>query len=608
MALMTAVAGCASSNGADAWAAKREAQRQADRWDNRLVPVDDPRVTEMGPIAVDGREVVVRTRPLWFANGKPAWREDAYLNEFIREVDGPCYELVDAVTGDVLLPADFWTIVVVPEQGVFVKTPDDRLAMRPSIPEEEMRNVRTPWKRFDLDTGDLVESDVYYAGRTRDRFAETAFDPRREVAVIQRYDDASDEDRRLTQARFVPPIGSEAEATTVTRINGEPQYLNLQSIGQFTMLRRTDEDGTPMTMLLVDEVTPWVEHSGETRTFDLWVPPSGQTPDGLSGRRMLGLRAPGTADEDNLWLLLGDDGMFGAPDGAVGFRPIDAFDDAFGYEVTHRWLMHWAEPRADGTTWELLGPGLETLASQQRFRDVVSMRGPYYDVQAGGVLNFKTFAAVQPLAGDWRIYEIEALAKVGETDGRPTTLAERLDEVPGRLMWLAQQEGARVEARRRQAIEQAFQAALAGSKWQEAFQAGVQRGGDSMARIARTMSRPSINFLKQLYQMSPPEHQPEIARIGNAMQSINNREAEAFRLRQILERQRQQQIRAQRKIDLEQNRRRAFVFDPGRYRPGRAVMPARDHMSPAARRRYQQNISYSQHAINMGWQSPYHFD
>jgi hypothetical protein len=31
-------------------------------------------------------------------------------------------------------------------------------------------------------------------------------------------------------------------------------------------------------------------------------------------------------------------------------------------------------------------------------------------------------------------------------------------------------------------------------------------------------------------------------------------------------------------------------------------------MSPAARRRYQQNISYSQHAINMGWQSPYHFD
>lgn len=91
--------------------------------------------------------------------GPPARLVSRESHAAIRALDGSPWALLDADTGAEILPLDFWDIVAIPGEAVYVRTPVDRLRL-PGRTEP----ASEAWKRLDVHTGELLDTDVAWAG------------------------------------------------------------------------------------------------------------------------------------------------------------------------------------------------------------------------------------------------------------------------------------------------------------------------------------------------------------------------------------------------------------------------------------------------------------
>lgn len=621
--LALALAACASGPAARP-AASATTPRTADAtrasrvWRDRLVtPGDDSgrEVRDYGPFEVDGRRLLLRCHPVRTHSVSPDGRSAALApveypgapgGDVLTPFDGQPWALVDAESGAEVLPLDYQFIVPVPGEVVYVLPAAERLRTRPSVTRGAPAEVAR-WKTLDLRSGALLDSDVAYAGGLRPSRArlsyERDFDPLSDAVLLQRIAPRGADGDARSSVEVIPPPGSVASRTALARVPGSALRPRGEHAGDFVVFNALDAEGAPETHLLLNDGTPWAVHPGTARAFRTeWAPFDAER--GLldeAEREFLALHAPGTGELDDLWWILDERGVFGAPAGALGFRPLDVSTRTAGQPTSkaHRWLMRLAEPDARGCRWELRGPHFSELKGETRCMDAQTFAGSYWDDDARVVQ--RDFLALQYGPERWSAYRLPHLPRADGESGEVYATASSLANLVTRVEVLARRDQewhaerlARLEEERRAALERAWQAALARSAWDRANELAAQRGGDSYVLLALAIDRPSAWLLERALADASPEQRPAVVtKRDTALARYANEAAETARRRAEVERQ----IAA--------------------YAQSRSVAPARasgsifsstsgrkdwvDTLSPAARRAWDRRGSYSQHKVNMGW-------
>lgn len=599
--------------------------RRDNHWEKRLLKDDSTgrdQVIDYGPVTVDGRHIIVRKHPIQHFEAMEgggnqalwhAYYPGAPVNDELKRWDGDPYELVDADTGETLLPLDFWHVMAVPGRAVYVRTPEERLANRPSLKASKSRERGDlPWHTLDLDTGDLSPSDVYFVGSMNpERENATVgreYDPLVDPVALHRVDPSSAPDQPLTVVEILPPPDSVLERTVTTRVIGRPHERLNTTAGRFDVLDRLGEDGVPAIRLLADGITVWHDSPGESRLFQAFWHRVDPESKGFKTRRYLGLRSPGSTVDDDLWLLLDEFGRFGAPEGVVGFRPLNTSSGptvGTWYPV-QRWLMRYAEAQADGAVWEMRDPTLGELASEQRYRDYRIFRGLHWDtvgLDENHGIEERSYMAVEQPNGKWVTRKIGSPppgarkydAIMCTTDTLESAKAEitrtALKRKAGHKAAMAR----KLERKRERDFENAFRE----RNWSRAQMLAYERGSDALYRVATSMPRPSAAFLRSAAERCAESQAMELRAMAVAEEKRYAAQVAAYRARQ-LENERQQE---------EARRRQAARSRSTGYSAPRSYLAAPSTgPSYEAQQRYKRNSSYSPHARNMGWQSPYDFD
>lgn len=602
--------------------AKASAQRDANRWEQRLVKGDGDPWIDYGPVTVGGRSLIVRRHPLQhyrpMANGAEEALPDAYyegapVNGTLKRWDGDPYELIDADTEKSILSMDFWHIMAVPGKAVYVRTPEERLANRPSLKGSKSRDRGDkPWHILDVQTGELRPSDVYFVGSMNPEREEKTvgrdYDPLVDPVALHRVDPGSAVGQPLTEIEILPPPKSVLERTVTSRVVGRPHARLNRTAGRFDVLERLEEDGSPSIRLLADGITTWLDTPGESRLFNsYWIDPDPERKE-TGELKYLGLRSPGTTEVDDLWLLLDEYGRFGAPEGVVGFRPLCtfSFESTGVWHSTHRWILRFAEPQADGAVWEMRGPAMEELANQQRYLDFAVFQGLHWDtvgLDENHKIEESPYLAVRELDGQWLTRRLgnPPPGKRKYDSVLSTTDSLELAKAEVTRTALAREAGHEDYVRRKleRKRERDFENALYGRDWRRAMQLSYGRGGDAMYRVGTSMPRPPADFLRSAASVATEDQAMELRALAVAEEERYAAEVAAHRAQQLEQQRIQEETRRQ-----QVSRSRSTGYSA----PRSYLAPAPSGPSYEAQQRYKRNSSYSPHARNMGWQSPYDFD
>ena len=595
--------------------------RSEDLWKRRLVQSDTDPFVDYGPVTVDGRKLIVRRHPIQqyrpLSAGasealRPAIYPGAPVNEKITRSDGDPYELIDADTGESILAMDFWHIMAVPGKAVYVRTPEERLANRPSLRTiERHQRGSKPWHILDVRTKRLSPSDVYFVGSMNpERENKTAgrdYDPLVDPVALHRVDPASAVGQPLTVIEILPPPESVFERTVTTRVVGRPHARLNKTAGRFDVLARLDENGAPAIRLLADGITNWLDTAGESRLFkSYWTYPDPERKE-TKQLKCLGLRSPGTTEAEDLWLLLDEYGRFGAPQGVVGFRPLCtfSFESTGVWHSTHRWLMRYALPQEDGALWEMRGPAMEALPNDQRYLDLTVFTGLNWDT-VGLDENHKIeeipYLSVKDLQGQWQTRKL-ASPPPGKRkyDGiLSTTASIELAKADLAKTAFARKSGHAEALKRKLRLkrERDFEEALRSRGWSRAMQLAYELGPDAMYRAGTTMPRPPAKFLRAAAEVATEARAMELRALAVAQEERYAAAVAAHRAQQLYEQRRQEEVR-----QMHINRSRSSGYtEPRSYIAAPPSGPSYE-----AQQRYNRNSSYSPHARNMGWLSPYHF-
>ena len=612
-------------------------------WKRRLTtraqpePISGTVPTDSRPIEIDGRRLIVRTHPVRFLKREVIGTTVTHTSEpnahypgaandgRISKGDGPFYSLLDADTGRVILPVDFWHIVAVPGEAVYVRTPRQRLANRYSRHEGRERGEE-PWLRLDVATGKLRPSDVYFAGTmSPSRPIEThstEFDPHVDPVVLHRRDSASTPEQPLTRVEIIPPPGSDAPREIFGRVVGRPHERLNQKVGRYALFERLTEAGNRVGRLIADGSTFWLETPGEFKVFMAGWDYNAPQKEGTRLRYYLAMRAPGTGETDDLWLILDDAGHFGAPDGVVGFRPVDGYwtPEREAPFTIYRWMMRLAQPGEDGEEWVMVGPHFEPLPNVPPYRDFTLIRGPIFNsrsVNPAGEREEASFFVGQRTSGAWEASRL--LDPPSGTDDRAPLVGASLADLHATLeadyvrlseRWAAYQQD-RVDRRReyeakrrRDQVERQWQDALARGKRNVLSMLAAERGGDSYYVLVTRTSDPAVwEVDRALAATTDAARRSELQRVRAEAQ---RRQEQANQKWAKWEREQREYHRA---LAAQSSAWQAASPSGGSsYNPGGSYIARDVKMSYDTQRRYDQATSYSPHAQRMGWQSPYHFD
>lgn len=639
---------------------KQLVEAHPDFWRNRLKPESEMQV--IGPIPIGDKRVTVKARHL-FGSRKtstgvtmlPKVKYDQY-REFLPG-DGACYELVDADTGKVILPLDYWEIVPVPGVGVFVHSPYDRLDANDA--RFNSRPTRA-WHKLDLTTGQMTKTDVILAQAfvkpQEDHGYGYTPDPFKRVSVLGRVDPASTPEQQLTQIEIYPIY--EAGTLPVTepliygRVMGKPMASLFTGVGKYTTLAGLDENNRPLTLLLDDQLRYILETDQPVRKF------SAQSNSKFlpSGSRamvsFLATTAPGTNISDDLWVILDENAQFGAPPDVVGYRPFnERWKPDEGTQagpkpfegIVERWMVR---KRTDKTTpftddsngvrvyntrWTMINGDFSTLGHTPHMWDYQMVRVPWIDRHQDNTTGYineytdgdqyervfmaclqkENWTIVDPMGklnGDRAFTKVFAQIDspanmfVTLTAMHQKEVAFRAKLQQAREAYIAKK-AEEALAKRRAWINENWQKCLNSGNYKWCYSVADERGGNSWYEIARSMQSPTVEFVQQVMERTPAEY---LQKDLNAMLA--------------LAKQREAQARAEYWArDKEQKRLRWLAANPrdpassSSYSGGGSSsrsstggsMTSGWQVSDSHKQAYMKALGTSQHRSNMGWSNPY---
>lgn len=621
LALAALAAGCGSTPQAPAQddaAARAERGKYGAPWTERLSePGDDSpgEVTDYGPFEVDGRRLVVRFHPV-----RHHWRtEHGNLMSLgamhyptggskvkLDAGDGSPWALLDAETGDALLPLDFWDIVAVPGRAVYVRKPADRL----KLPGRTEGNA---WKQLDVRTGELVATDVVWAGALEPAGIAGRVhhvDPLSDIVVLQRHAaPTAAGDARLT-LELLPPPGADLAPSVIANVRGGGATLPAQFAGDFVAFNTLDDAGQRASHLLLADGTPWSVVPEWTHSYLAGWNPS-DPKDGAEGewnRRFLLTPAPGTADSDELYLVLDERGVFGAPEGVLGFRPFYSLIGLSGHvTMANRWLAKLEQPDERGRQWELFGPFLRPLDDGPRFVKDALFEGPYW----AGVSSFRpsgiaqeTHLGLELEPGKWAAWRLPRLPhgqgnRAPEaTGGSLAALVRGLETQVAAQQTAHEERLAQLERERLQRLEDSWDWAVEQGQWDRAGQLAEQRGGDSYLVLALQAPRPALWVFDRARAAAAGDDQ---ARLAERRAHFTALYAEEERYWAQVKREQEAQAAAF---------AARWAAPSGAYEgplfPSSQTKPPtwEETLSSGARYRWKHERNYSQYNASMGW-SPY---
>ena len=313
---------------------------------------------------MDGRDLVLVRRPFMPAgkvgeNRRIWYHQRAYGRAILTVNDGThAQELRDARTNEVLIPLDMHSIVVIPNQGVFVLPAEARIqsASNPNQPlmgdipaHPERRAIahfqqtgkplfKSPIRRLNIRTGTLENTDLLMVW-SRD-LPDGEFEVRSSLvlAIEPQLDPEGKSVQRVTA--YVYDENGDSLGVWPNLIHDE---WTLDGIQRRIVL---DEQGEAVHSMLLGERLVSVHREpvqsfgpsrygsrpGFERNHKDPIPKSLIDDPGANERPWderqtnIARRAPGTAPEEDLWELFWPDGSWGLPANIRGLRPVITYD------------------------------------------------------------------------------------------------------------------------------------------------------------------------------------------------------------------------------------------------------------------------------------------
>jgi hypothetical protein len=649
--------GCSASTPTQS-AADRAASRQQryeahpDFWRNRLVA--EAEVVHIGPIPIGERRVTLNSRAVTtFVTLSTGLTRLGTINyehsQTLNTWDGGFYELVDSDTGKVILPLDYWQIVPVPGIGVYVRTPDERIKANAA---RQAGTAQSPWRKLDLATGNMPMTDVSLDNNGYPR----APDPVRQVTVIVRADPGSTASRPRMRVEVYPVYKAGTQPVTQPLVYGrvlERRYHKLFiGEGKYSVLAGVDEQDRPLTLLLDEQLRYVLETDKPIRKFSAESLTKMTSAGGHAVVSFLAMPAPGTDPADDLWILLDENGRFGAPADVVGYRPFDKKwkpDDGTGDTFTpaggwvDRWLVRkrtiftnpiTSHPKGGQTfnsRWTLVQGDFTPVRPSPKMWDVQLVRVPWIDRRQDNTTAYineytdgdqydrvfmacaqgETWSIVDPFgtAKDNGLFTKVFAQVPSPADVVPKLTAMHQHEVAYRAKvqkareQYAAKKTAEALQKRRDWINESWDRCLQSGNYSWCESVADQRGGNSWYEIASAMKNPSVEFLNRVIARTTSEDLKQ--KLQGMVAAAEQRDA--------------QEIAAYWAWDKEQERRRwlaAHPPDPASYSSyssgggsgGSSIgggMTAGWKVSDDQKRAYMKALGTSPYNAKMGWSNPY---
>lgn len=580
--------GCSSTTPAKTMAERttlkqQQFQEHPDFWRNRLEPESE--MEQIGPIPIGDRRVTLKVRHLIDRRKtQTGWTmlPDIKYTQYqtIHARNGGFYELVDSDTGQVILPLDYWEIVPVPGVGVYVHTQEERLV---SINARFNKTTPPAWRKLDLATGQMPITDVllaltYLKPSVNYRYSYTP-NPLKYASVLGRADPASTPERPLTQFEVYPVYKAGTPPVTQPLVDGRVLGKTVQSqftgAGMFSILASVDEQNRTWTLLLDEQLRYLMETDQPVRTFHA----QSMTKLLPSGARavvsFLAMTAPGTNLSDDLWVILDENGQFGAPSDVIGYRPFNKDwqqDDGSQAAVkpfkgiVERWLVR---KRTDATTpftdhpgggrvfnarWTMVRGDFSPLPVEPRIWDLQLVRVPWIDRHQDNTSSFtntytdgRQYERVFMACVQWEGWSIvDPFGKVKDDRSFATVFAKIASpsEVVPQLTAMHQREvafRAKLQKVRDAYIAQKAKEALEkridwiNRNWSRCLDSGNykwcmsvadERGANSWYDIAKAMKNPTTEFIKQVMSRTPAEYLQK--ELNTMLANAKKRDAQAF--------------------------------------------------------------------------------
>lgn len=605
--LLCSVGGCASSDDSRNAKTRKAANLHAEnQWDSRLESDDKAETSE--PFEVNGRRMMVKS---WKFNDKQVQpngtvqqnRVTYYGQLRIENIHiRTAVALLDADTGQAIMPRDYARIVPIPGHGVYVM-PGNELARHARSWVEHKK-----WSELDVTTGELKPSDIL------DVFAVPIGDKRRgselkwklqaRAVGVLRVDPESTPATPLIQMEVFPAQVSGLQASTYTRVKRQNGYGHSFLVGRYVKLERVGTDGEISTVLLDDDGTFCLETDQTIGVFthrrsnDKWN----------DVFTTLGIHAPGTDATDDLWLILDDSGRFGAPAGVLGFRPLHTYWTAKNGTGGRAlgWLVRYAVEDENQVKWEALGSEFKPLNGHRRYIEAILFEAPWFypplnKYDKGDTRN-RPFLAIKTPAGIWELHGGDNPPDLMDTRRRLILSGTNFEQLQSKLdtklekdhIAYAAYEKAKAEKERKDriaALQRNFQNAIRNKSWTTAESLAGQLGDDSYYVLARAMPEPTILFLKRAIERTSSQTYKQYLK--------KMKDAEQIKYDQKLAQHQSWQQK--------QNSRRSFSssgsssYQPKAPPPKTMAQYMHEH---AQAERYKDYSSYTQHSVNMGWYRP----
>lgn len=606
--LMGGFCGCASNgNTRDAKPRAAAVDMHAEnQWHMRLESDDKAEKSE--PFEVSGRRMVLKKVAFDEMQIQPDgsrrsnqityYGQNRLRNIHLRAASA----LLDADTGQEILPMDYAIIVPVPGHAVYVMTAQVRSNL-----ENKAQQIK--WHELDVATGELKQtdiSDVFVVPPTYQRRSKgIVLEPQKHAVAVMRVDPDSTPAAPLTQMKVFPSPASGVEAATYTRIKGPPRSSSWYTAGRYLKFNRVEADGMETTVLLDNDGTFCLETDQTVQVFTH----NRQYNNRHDVFTTLAIAAPGTDATDDLWLILDDSGRFGAPAGTLGFRPLYTYwtakDGAKGHASS--WLVRYAVEGEERVKWEALDSEFKPRGGNHQYVEAVLFESPWFypptnKYEKGDTRN-RPLLAIMTGSGSWELHAGDfppdltnsrrrLLLSGRSLESLRTGLETKLEKD---LIAYAAYEKAKAEKERLArvaALERNFYTAINNKSWSTAGGLAGQLGGDAYYRLAKAMPGPSVLFLQRAIERTSSQT------YKNDLKKMLA-EAQVQYSRQLAEHQSWQQ---------QQTARRSFTgggavssYQPSAAPPKTMAQYMHDH---AQAQRYKDAASYSQHKVNMGWYRP----
>ncbi|MEM1010769.1 MAG: hypothetical protein AAGI46_00960 [Planctomycetota bacterium] len=612
--LVVLLAGCATP------VSPEQAHRDAMDWRNRLEPLNQ---AEREEVTVDGRRVVIVRQRIVRTPPPTAPDQDKYAgvakyNRFY--VNGTFDRLVDAETNEELLPVDYQSIIHVPGYGLLMRPTDAMPYFRSPLTLHPIKQPGEYWA-INLRTLTWVPFGVMRVGYrppldVRDDQRNQAPREQWTIVVQQKTPDGS------MHVTILEPRDDGYVEHEHPRLIGDPSdWDNGLWAGEHWIIAARDEAG--------NEITKVIHRDGELRmttdepveTFQLRRM---VTPDVRSSHRIAMMRAPGTVEEEDLWVPMTRSGYFAPPAGIIGYRPINLREnpqlgpgaghrrEPDGTRVVHRWLASRNEYAAfergyDGLATEFNGFwALHNVRFEPEVQDTGLFKAElvrFPKVRQGNPARpeFETLLCVN-VGWQWEVFDLDVTIGHDGQRPRPKMTGKSLEEIVTRRTrsveavvsaWKAiEAEKARKAALRAAQIRQSdlatYSFASGSGDWNRAGQIALRLGGPTLVDYALRSPRPTLRVMDFAINST-----------GNAdsLRRLRSRRAS-------LDRQyRQEDALAAAPAPAP----RATSYSGWQYRSpsstsSSSYKPFVWQASDANKRAYEKAAVYSPHARSMGWQ------